>query len=59
VLLTSWYFDFTSSRVVSFGAGKKSRITLNTYGNDGSVNTSITSPLMPGALMNLSDECCR
>ncbi|MNN82174.1 hypothetical protein D3C81_1990800 [compost metagenome] len=57
--LTSWYLDFTSSRVVSLGAGKKSLMTLNTYGYDGSVNTSITSPRMPGATMNLSDECCR
>jgi len=35
-------------RSMSFGGAKRSRINLNTYGNEGSVNTGITSPLMPG-----------
>ena len=36
-----------------------SRMTLNTYGYDGSVNTVITRPLMPGAMMKQSVECLR
>ena len=48
---TRKYFSFTFSGVVSFDGAMSSRITLNTYGNEGSVNTVITRPLMPGATM--------
>ena len=47
-IFTSWYLSFTVWRSISFGGAKRSRITLNTYGNEGSVKTSITMPLMPG-----------
>ena len=57
--LTSTYFSLTLSRVVSFDGAILSRITLNTYGYDGSVNTVITRPLMPGATTKLSVECLR
>ena len=56
---TSVYFCLTFCRSVSFDAAIRSRITLNTYGYDGSVNTVITRPLMPGATTNWSRECLR
>ena len=51
---TIWYFWSTVARSMSFGGAKRSRISLKTYGNDGSVNTSITMPLMPGAMRKRS-----
>jgi hypothetical protein len=56
VRLTSRYLPLICSRVVSFCAGKKSLMTLNTYGKLGRSKTSMTIPLMPGAMRNLSDE---
>ncbi len=57
--LTSQYFALTFARSVFFDATISSRITLKTYGYEGSVNTDITRPLMPGAMTNLSRECLR
>ena len=56
---TSQYFCLTRARSVSLLDAMRSLITLNTYGYDGSVNTVITRPLMPGATTNLSRECLR
>ena len=55
--LTSWYCDLMNSRVISLP--RLSLMILNTYGNEGSVNTAITSPLIPGAITNWSVECRR
>ena len=57
--LTSAYFCLDLRAVGVLRRGDRSRITLNTYGYDGSVNTVITRPLMPGAMMKLSRECLR
>jgi len=53
-ILTRRYLYITCSRSVSFGCAIRSRITLKTYGYEGSVNTVITRPLMPGAIRNES-----
>ncbi len=57
--LTSAYLRMTLARSVSLEAAMRSLITLNTYGYDGSVNTLITRPRMPGATMKRSRECAR
>ena len=54
--LTSAYLRMTFARSVSFDGAIRSLITLNTYGYEGSVNTAITRPLMPGATMKRSVE---
>ena len=54
--LTNWYLAMICWRSVSLGCGITSLISLNTYGYDGSVNTVMTRPLIPGATTNWSLE---
>ncbi len=54
---TSRYFSCTRRRSPCFGGSNQSRITLKTYGNDGHVKTTMTSPFVPGAGTNVSVEC--
>jgi len=56
---TSAYFWRTRAASVSLLAAIRSLMTLNTYGYDGSVNTVMTRPRMPGATMKRSRECAR
>ena len=53
---TKSYFSSTILRSASFGGSNQSRITLKTYGYDGSVKTTITMPFVPGASTKVSLE---
>ena len=49
----------TCSAVATLPLPKRSLISLITYGYEGSVNTCITWPRVPGASTNWSSEWCR
>ena len=49
---TKRYFSFTTALLIAFGGANLSLMILNTMSNEGKVNTLMTIPLMPGAIIN-------